>query len=178
MALDERSKRQELERQLEALQRPQEQPKAPDVLDDQEGFVGYIKTEVQTAVSNATANLSEQLARRDHPDLDEKFEAYKELVKANPELHSQVQQSLSPWHEMVSIVDKSERLKAMENVDDWEAKERARIREELEAEIKGEIKAVQDKTADISPSLATAPAAGKVGNETWSGPTPMDHILN
>lgn len=156
--LDEKRKRQALERQLEESKK--EQPKAPDIFESQDQYTQYIQNEVSFAVNNTKASMSEYFARREHADLDEKFEKFQAMVEDNPELKVQVSQAASPWHEMYDIVVKAEKFDKLQDVDKYEAEIRAgiekKVREELEAKYKGE----SQKLDSITPSLAGKRSAG------------------
>ena len=167
-AQDEKRKRQELEAKKDT------ETKLPDVLDD--NFSDSLLTEAQKIAQNQTLNMSEFLARRDHPDLDAKVEVFEALAASNPAFAQQVFNSPSPYHELVSIVDKHERLEKMENLDEWEAKKTADIEAQVRAKIEAEQKAKAEKTSGITPSLAQT-GSSPVDENVWTGPTPITQLL-
>ena len=167
-AQDEKRKRQELEA------KQQEQTKLPDVLD--ESFGETLMTEAQKIAQTERLTMSKFLAERDHPDLEAKLDVYETLALSNPALAQQVLDSPSPYHEVVSIVDKHERLEKMENLDEWEAKKTAEIEAQVRAKIEAEQKAKADKTSGITPSLAQT-GSSPVDENTWTGPTPIDQLV-
>lgn len=177
-ALDETSKRQDLERQLKELQEQQEPAKTPDVFDDQEGFVAAIRNEVKTSTLQAKIEISQDMMRSQHDDYAERETQFIEMAQNNPQLIADMQNAANPARFVYDSVIKSEKLAQMENVEDYEAKVRAEIEEKVRAEIKAETDAKAAKTAGIKPSLATVNGAGPVGSDTWTGPTPLTNILS
>ena len=87
--------------------------------------------------------MSEFYARREHADLDSKVETFKELKLTNPALEAQVMNAASPYHEIVDIVAKHEKMEKMQNIDEFEATTRAEIEATVRAEIKAEIEGKQ-----------------------------------
>jgi hypothetical protein len=162
-AKDEKTKRQELEKK-----------ELPDVYDD--NFADSLLNEAQQLAVNERFNLSEFMARKEFPDLDQKITAYEALVESNPALQQQLISAASPYHEMVDIVDKHERVSAMENIDEWEAKKTAEIEQKVRQKIEAE-QAVRDgKVAGLSPSLAKV-GSSPIAENTWTGPTPINDLI-
>ena len=157
---DEKRKRQELERQLEAERAAKQEPvKPPDAIDDPEGYNEYVKGMVGQAEMQATLRVSRAMAKRDDPDFDAKLEKYDELFKAGEVDQSKILSADSPYHAMLEFVNKHERMKKMENIEEWEAQERERIKEEVRKELESEMqsKAEKDqKVSAIKPSIANA----------------------
>lgn len=175
-AQDEKRKRQELEARLAQLEaKPKKE--APDVLEDQQGFQSHMQQEVSQATLNAKLELSEFMARREYPDMDEKLEKYKELIAEGLVDHQKTLSSQSPWHTIAEVVEKNEKLAQLDNIDDWREQERAKIRQELEAELKTKTEEKEAKLSAIKPSLANQ-GSSPVSTKTWSGPTPLENMLN
>ena len=105
----EREKRQALERQMAEFQK--EKTPAPDVFEDQSAYTEHLQTEFNQALFNERANMSEFYARREFTDLDDKIETFQALTASNPALTAQVQNAVSPYHEIVDIVKKWKRCK-------------------------------------------------------------------
>ena len=148
---DEKRKRQELERELNELKTPKEPVKVPDVLDDQDAYTSYIQNQVSQSTTNMKANMSQFMAERElgKDVVAQKLETFNSMLKADPSLQSKVLDSVSPYHEMVDIVDKAERLKQFENVDDIEAK----IRADVEAEYAAKYSDKEANRTSVTPSL-------------------------
>lgn len=88
---DERRKRQELENRLSQLEK-QEQPKAPDPIDDPEGYQAF---QDQKAL-NDRIELSMEFARELHEDFDEVYQVFLEEAANNPALAHQAIQTKAP----------------------------------------------------------------------------------
>lgn len=161
--LDERRKRQEMQRENEELKarlaERQEQKKAPDVFEDQEGFSNHISETIRNEVLRNKVEMSQELMREKYDDYDEKEEKFVEMMRENPELQQKMLRSAMPAKFVVETVLKAERLKAMENIDEYESKLRAdiesKVRAELEAEYGKKLES-EAKTRSIKPSLASA----------------------
>ena len=152
---DEKRKRQELEKKLEELQKPKEPEKAPDVLDDQEGFTNHIQNYVQQQLMNERTNLSQAMAEREYGKdvVAQKLEVFKEMLADDPSLQSRIISSVSPYHEMVDVVNKAEKLKQLDNVEDMEAKIRADIEAKIRAEYESKLSDKNAKRESVTPSL-------------------------
>lgn len=136
--LDERRKRQELEKaKLELEQRLKQiegKKETPDVFEDQDAYTKHLKSEMQSQM----LNMSEFMARREYPDLDEKVARFEQMVKENPTLAQKVMAAPSPYHELVEVVRKAEEMDKMSDIDSYKAKLREEIKAELLAELKSE----------------------------------------
>lgn len=137
--LDERRKRQELEAKLKELESKLGEGKqeTPDVFEDAEGYTRYL----QQQLDNRMLNMSEFLARQEHPDLDEKVARFEQMVQENPMLYQQVMNTPSPYHEVIKVVSKAEELDKMRDLDSYKAS----LRDQIKAELMAEMKATEDK---------------------------------
>lgn len=170
---EERRKRQEAESRL-----TQKEPvKTPDVFEDPEGYQKHMAETLQQVTFNERCNISQFLAKRDYPDLDAKLETFQELVKDYPQYLNQIRNSPSPYHEMADIVNKHEKLKSLENVDQVEAKLRAEIEAKVRAEYEAKAKKDAALKASIPTSLVDAPSKGPIRGNEWSGPTPLKDLF-
>lgn len=168
---EERRKRQEAEAKI-----PVQEQKTPDVFEDPEGYQKHMAETLQQATFNERCNISRFLAKRDFPDLEQKLETFQTLVTQYPQYAAQIRNSPSPYHEMAEIVAKHEKLKALENVDQVEAKLRAEIEAKVRAEIKAEAEKAEALKNSIPTSLVGMPSKGTIKGSTWSGPTPLKNI--
>jgi len=168
--LDEKRKRQKLEAQIEASK--QEKPKAPDIFENQDDYTGFVQSEINSAVGNTRAEMSEFYARREYGDAEvsEKMEKFEEMAKENPALMAEVRNSVAPWHTMVEKVDAAQKMAELQDVPAYEAKVRAEIEAKVRAEIMGEKQVNDDKLKNITPSLAGQRSSG-------SEKTPIDQSL-
>lgn len=170
----ERKKRQEAESRMQGKDDPRP---APDVFEDPDGFRKHIASEIETRTFNERANMSEFLARREFPDLDEKVERFRVMAEENPALTQRVAQAVSPYHEIADIVSKAERLEKLENVDQVEKELRAKIEAEVRKEYDEKAQRNADLREKLPPSLVDASSKGSVKGHEYSGPTPLSNIL-
>lgn len=168
--LDERRKRQEAEnriKEMEARFAAQQQVKVPDVFEDPEGYSNFMRSEIQRATLENRVELSEEMMRMQKDDYDQKKDIFVELMKENPSLQQQALKHPMPGRFVYETALKHEKLKQMENVDEFEAKIRAELETKIRAEIMGE-KAVEDakdaKLQSIKPSLANARSSKSTGD--------------
>jgi hypothetical protein len=178
--MDERRKRQELQKQVDGFNAKKPEP-APDIFDDQAAYTEHQTSQMNSALFNERANISEFHARREFKDLDKDIEAFQLLKSDNPSLMTQVQNSPSPYHEIHSIVERHEKMERMQNVEEFEKTTRAeleiKIRSEIEAEMKGKAE-IKEKLRDSIPtSLVNEPSKGTVSGQSWGGPSPLEDIL-
>jgi hypothetical protein len=165
--LDEREKRQQYQRELEALRAtkpPEPQVRIPDVLDDQEGFVKHFQSELKNATTAIRIEMSQDLLRMQHEDYDAMEANFVAMANENPSLAQQMVESSNPAKFAYDTAKKAEKLARMENIDEWEAQKtaeiEAKVRAQIEAELTGKIKGHADKVSSLSPSISTVAAAG------------------
>lgn len=178
----ERVKRQALEKQLQDIEANKPKEPAPDIFENQEAYTSHMTQKFDKAMFNERANQSEFFARREFKDLDSKVEAYQALLADNPALGSQVQSAVSPYHEIVSIVDKHQKMERMENIDDWEASKTAElevsIRAKIEAEMQGKADASQATRDSIPTSLVGESSKGGIGKTPPPENSSLSKIFN
>ena len=180
----EREKRQTLEKQIADAEAQRAKEPAPDIFEDQEAYTKHFQQQIDNDRFNDRANQSEFYAQREFgtAELALKVDAFKELKAKNPELEAQVLNAVSPYHEIVDIINKHEKMEKMQNIDEFEATTRAEIEAKVRAEIKAEIegKATADKTLrdSIPTSLVDEPSKGTINKPTWAGPSTLDSILD
>lgn len=166
---DERRKRQELERELEALKAPKEEAKAPDVLDDPEGYQAFQSEQFDQKVDNVKAEISQFYAEKElgKEKVAAAFETFSAMVKDNPALYEQAVSSVSPYHEIVEIVNKAEKFEQIQDVDKYEAKIRAEIESKIRAELEEKYSKQSQNTANVTPSLNSQRSAdgGNISND-------------
>lgn len=91
-----------LKAQLEAFQRPQQQPQAsqvPDIFEDPDGFVQYQNLQLQQATLNTTLNISEEMTRASagNETVDEAQKWGAQAFAANPPFYQQFLQQRNPY---------------------------------------------------------------------------------
>lgn len=156
-ANDEKAKRQELERKLAEKDKPEE-VKAPDPIEDPEGYAAYVKNQTASIQSAMRIELSQEMMRQSHADYDEKEAAFLELAESNPALISQLQQSTNPAKFAYDTVVKHERMSQFDNFDDAVKseveKQLAAAKEAIRNEVEQEYSARLKKANSLPPSGA------------------------
>ena len=170
--LDEREKRQRIERELEELRRWRQQqenaaqPK-PDFYENPEAVLAQQQQAFQHAITSATLKQSRFLAERDH-GADVVAEAYA-YFDQHPEQSAALLKEPSPFHAAVEHYKRQKLLTEVGNDPEaWRAQQEAEIRAKLEAEL------AQRKPAAPPRSLASAPSAG---GETHSPGSAFDELF-
>ena len=179
--MDEREKRQKAEAKLAEYEETHaEQPEPTSVFTDESKFREEITQNVDNRLTNATLNQSEFFAQREFgkAELAAKVETFKQLAADNPNLAQRFSAAISPYHELVDIVDQHAKLAQMENVDETYAelvaKAKAQALTEIAAEQSaGEIAGAKKREA-ITPSLA---GERSTGGTQPSGDESLDSIL-
>lgn len=178
---EEREKRQNLERELEALRKQieaQQNPPAapPTIWEDDKAWGQHLKqdvvsTAVQQATLNATLNISEMMARKSNPDFDDMKARFLELGKANPSLVEQALNDPDPWGKAYQIAKNAATMEELGATDIETLK--AKIREELAAEMQGN----PAPRPVIPPSLTNERNVGSRSGPSWTGPRPLSELL-
>ncbi len=175
--LDERRKRQELERELAEIKKRAVQsdpPPIPDVLEDQKGYSDHVtQAAVQSAVMVARAEASRSYNRKQHQDFDEVMQAYYELEAQNPAIAHRVIQSEDPFGEAYRVAKDHIRMKDYGSIDEMLAAERKKWEAETLATQK-----VQTPAPQLPPSLAGVRSTAPRSGPDWSGPTPLSDLIN
>jgi hypothetical protein len=176
---EEREKRQNLERELEALrqqiqavQQPQEPPAPPPTIwEDEQGWQQHFGNAVTAQASmNARLDMSEMLASQNH-DFDEMKAKFVEMMSQNPALQQQALQAKHPWEKAYQIAKNAKTMEELGATDLDTLK--AKLREELLAEAQVQVPV----TAGLPPSLTSARNVGARTGPAWSGPKSLDELL-
>jgi len=156
--LDERRKRQALQAELEQLKN-QKPVEVPDIFTDQNAYTDYINQSVSDQVFRARVEMSQEFMRMQDSNYDDKETQFYEMATQNPLLVEQVKAHPMPARFVVDTVNKANELKKLENIDEYKAKLRAEmeadIRKELGAEMESKAKQ-SEQLSSITPSLANA----------------------
>ncbi len=187
---DETRKRQELEREYAVLkaqveqaakaQQPTQttQPEAPkEFWEDPEGAMKAQREEIQRMAVGSRLEVSEMLARREHPDFEEKLAVFTELAKQNPNLAHQMLQNQDPASFVYKIAKNHSDLQQAGSLDGLRAKIEAETRIRIETEYKMKEEAKAAELANIPQSLTGVRSTG-VNKPVWSGPPSIDDILH
>lgn len=172
-ARDEARKRQELEAELKQYrdnQAQQEPAKAPDIFEDQDGFIKHYEDRLAQAELNTKVSMSQAFMRKQHEDYDEKEVAFMDLAKSDPSLLAQAKSHPFPAEFVYSTVQKHERFSKFDNFDDAVKSEleksRAAMEKELREKIEKEYQAKLNKAQSIPPSGA----GGSLGTDNTAVP--------
>lgn len=174
--LDEREKRQQRDKRIEELESKLNElnstpEAAPDVLDDQEGFVGHFEAKLKQARHEDRILMSQNFMRLLHDDYDQMEEKFAGLVQSNPALAAQLNAAEMPAkfaYDTAKAAIEAEQLSDPAYKDKLKADMRAEILKELEVE-KGEAEKKAEAEAKLeaalTPSLANQRAAGAATGE-------------
>lgn len=174
---EEREKRQNLERELEALRKQfeaQQNPPAapPSVWEDEQAFRGdIVSTAVQQATLNARLDMSEMMVRQSAPDFEDMKSRFLQLAEQNPALRQQALNDPHPWNKAYQIAKNAATMEELGATDIETLK--AKIREELAAEMQGN----PASRPVIPPSLTNERNVGSRSGPSWTGPKPLSELL-
>lgn len=172
--LDEREKRQKLERELAELRQKAEarrdQDQAPDPERDPQGYNAYRDRQFQQQLWNERLNMSEVMTRQSLGDevVDEATKAFQQAVSEKPWLAQELQRQQNPYGYVVEWHRQQRLLSEIGNdPEKWREAERERLKAELQAEMQAQAPGADQPPAQqqapsrgIPRSLARAPAAG------------------
>lgn len=182
-AADETRKRQALERQLAQIAEKMKQPEKP-FYDDPDGALARQKAELEGKLSYGMlatkVHTSESIARSRYKDYDEKFSVFNELVQRSPYLAEQAFQSEDPAEFAYQTAFTEMNLRAAGGVANMRQKMeeeiRAKVRSELEAELKRKQESLEKDRAALPGSLTDVQSKG-TNRPVWGGPPTLDEIL-
>lgn len=161
--LDERRKRQELERQLDELKaKPasdgeQKQDERPDLFDDPDGAIGHIERKFEEKLVNQKIELSRSMVKSSHDDYDEMEQVFIDMAKENPALANQMRMAENPALFAYQQGKKHTDFQQMQDIDSYKAKIEAEVREKVLKELESK-QAKQSHKAELAsgPSLSKA----------------------
>jgi len=163
-----------LEGQLEALTKNQQQQNTQQ--EQQQHQMDPLQV-MEQRMLHQNLNFSERMARKEYgPELvDKAFEKFSELAKSNPALHQQVLQSADPWD---AVVQEYKKASLLEEVGTDPAAYREKLRAELLAELGQNPGATAAAQTVLPKSLAGSRSSATRSAPSFTGPTPLDQILN
>lgn len=176
---EERTKRQAIEAELEALKQqlqaiqnpPQPQAPPPDIWEDTEGWQSHLANNVTAQASlNARLDMSEMLASQAHEDFEPMKAKFIQMMQLNPALQAQALEAKHPWEKAYQIAKNAATMEELGATDLETLK--AKLREELAAEMQ-----MQPSAPAIPQSLTTARNVAPRSGPTWSGPRSLDDLL-
>lgn len=181
---EEREKRQNLERELEALkqqfqtlQQPKEPPAPPPTIwEDEQGWQQHFSAQVaQQASFNAKLDMSEMLARQSHQDFDSMKASFLQMAEQNPALAQQALSDPHPWDRAYKIAKNAATMAELGATDVDTLK--AKLREEVLAELQQGSQPLPQQQPTIPPTLTTERNVGARTGPAWSGPKPLSELL-
>lgn len=166
-ALDERRKRQEMERErdelkakLEKLETSPKQDESVDLFDDPQGFEKNLESRMDQKIVNMKAEMSRSMMIDNHEDYEEAELKFFDLAKENPLLRQQAMQHPHPAKFVYEQVKRHDEFQQFKD-GTYQDRLRAEIRKELETEMKASQQEKASKVANITPSLANESSIDK-----------------
>jgi hypothetical protein len=173
---EERKKRQELERQLQALQKP-EKKEEKTFWDDPEGKLNAHTQQVQQIALQTKLQTSEVIARSRHADFDEKIQVFAQILEQTPGLHAQWLSSPDPAEFAYRAGSARAELTAAGDMEKWREQVRTEERKKIEAEFKAKQDELEKQRKELPSSLSDVKGAVKQHQPVFTGPIPMEDIL-
>lgn len=187
--MDERRKRQELEKQLQSMQqqmqRPQQEEERPDWFADPEKASQYFRAEVERSNFATRIELSESIVEAQHQDYAQYRDVFAEAASQDPGLAQRLVQARNPAK---FAYETGKRIALMreigDNPDGYREKLRAEVMKELGmsgGEAPSAQKQLPPPSAPVPKSLARSPSApvrAPNGQFLSNGPTPLSDILD
>lgn len=180
-AQEERGKRQELERRLAAIESAKAQPPASaepakTFWDDPEGALEKHKQEIRREQIQERLKTTELIARRAHPDFEEKLAVFATVVQQTPGLSQQWLASPDPAEFAYNLGKNHLELQQAGSIDELRAKIEKETRIKLETELKEKADKLAQERAAIPPSLSEARSTG-VNKPVWGGIPSLEDVL-
>lgn len=169
--LDERRKRQDLERRAEAAERrlaeldAAPKPKRPDLFEDPDGALSFVEQELGNKFKAETQSIkiefARELMRSVKHDYDVVEAEFLEAAKQNPLLMNDLAQATNPAKYAYETGLKLREHAELKDTDKMRARLRDELRAELLAELQAEGEGKQAKRQAVqTPSLAAATSKG------------------
>jgi len=179
---DERRKRQDLERRLNAIEAEKQKQPAPDQFEDPEGYQKWQDTQLNERLFNQKCNMSRAVVVMQHGEDDflEKEAAFNEAAERDPTLLSQAAQAELPALFMYQQGEAHLKRQEIGDPADFEQRVRAKVEAELEGKVNelAEAKVKELLSKHLPNSLAEeVSTAERSTAPKWEGPTPLSKII-
>ena len=178
--IDERAKRQALEKQLADLKSAAPAEPAKTFWDDPEAALAKVQGEMRGLALKTRLDTSETIARGRHTDYDENINIFKELAGSTPGLFERAVAAPDPAEFAYQTAKRHKDIQEAGGVDELLAKREKETRIKVEAEMKEKFKKEQEERgkeqAAIPGSLSNVTGTGNT-RPVWSGPTSLENIL-
>lgn len=178
MALDERTKRQALETQIAAMQKPKE---TPDAFVNPDEAIAHGDNNLRYEFNERLLNMSEAQAKLRHDDFDDmKVVFFDEMAANNPDLMTQANAQPDPYEFVYQQAKTHNEFKGVNSVDDLKAKIEVEVRAKLEAEYADKANAATEKAISnaLPQSLSNTTAKGGNTAPEWEGAMPLNKIFS
>lgn len=175
--LEERTKRQELQRQIEELRQgterkpPPEPESPPDWLGDPELAAQHMQQQITQATRAQVVNLSRSMMMSARPDYEAREAEFIDLAVADPALVRAMNEADNPALYAYETAVKHARMRSLEeigDIDEWRTAESKRLRAEIEAE----------QLAGRSGNPRMPPSMARATEATGGHVTPTDEALD
>lgn len=166
MALDERRKRQELERKVREYEERAKQADEPkvDLFENPEKWQQTMLSKATHEIQMAKLEMSQELMRSLHKDYDQMEAEFIEMASTNPAVLAEFQKAANPARFAYETAQKAREAAQLKDIDGYKEKLRAEveaeIRAKIEAEVLGKAQSQAKRDKALTPSLATARASG------------------
>ncbi len=175
----ERQKRQDVEARLEQYEQQIQQARAnqekTDFWDNPEQVLNNYARDMQARMQQMQTSMSVEMMRNAHPDYDQTETAFIERAKANPALITEMNQSGNPAKFAYEHEKTQQQIQEFSNPEEYKAKIRAEVMNEMEAEKKAGIETAIKQ--QLPGTLSTERAAG--GNTVQPIPAyePLENLV-
>lgn len=179
-----RSENQSLKEQLDALrkeiqnQQPKEPPQpAPDMFGEPEQWQQHyggqlVSTAVQQAAYQSRLQMSEMLMAEQNEDFADIKPQLVEFVGNNPTINQAVAESQHPWRTAYQA------FKSQQTMQELGATDLNTLESKLREKILAELQEQAVPQAKVPPSLSTKRSVGSRTGPAWTGPKPLEDILD
>ena len=181
--LDERDKRQAAEKRLRELEASQAtQSERPDPIADPDGAKSFDDAAMEARLFNERCNMSETIHRGSvgNEAVDAALVEFEAAAKANPALRAELQNQPDPYGFVLRVAKERKILSNVTDLDEYRKTVRAEVEAELkrEAEAKAKAEAAEKTRSELPESLAGESSVAKRSSAAFTGPTPMEDILD
>lgn len=171
--IEERRKRQEMERQLQELKQP---PKpAVDPWSDLPGALAQQQQTFEDRIRQERLLVSEDMAREKYADFEEVIGHFSKAVEANPALAAQMNQARNPAEFAYKQGQIQRELGTVNgDVNAYRTKIETDLRAKLEAEYAAKYGV---KPAPVVPTSLNSDSSPTAATEVYAGPPPLSKLL-
>ena len=174
---EERRKRQDLERRLAEVTKPQAESEKKTFWDDPEGHFKSFEQRMAQMGQALSLQVSEKIARSKYNDFEEKISEFADSLKNTPGLHAQWLASPDPGEFAYRHGERVKEMREVGSLDNYKKKIEQELRTKLEAEYKQKQEEVSQQRRELPGSLSDVRGAAKQNVPVWKGPTPFEDIL-